>query len=58
VQEKTCGPQPQAYLLALQDIQKALIKNPTWTGKQLKEKIPSLERIGSRTIQRASKEKP
>jgi hypothetical protein len=33
------------------------MKNPTWTGKQLKEKIPSLERIGIRAIQRASKEK-
>ncbi len=42
---------------ALQDIKKALIKNPTWTGKQLKEKIPSLEGIGIRAIQRACKEK-
>jgi hypothetical protein len=41
---------------ALQDIKKAL-KNPTLTGKQLKEKIPSLEGIGIRAIQRACKEK-
>jgi hypothetical protein len=42
---------------ALQDIKKALMKNPTWTSKQLKEKIPSLEGIGIRAIQRACKEK-
>jgi hypothetical protein len=42
---------------ALQDIKKALTKNPSWTGKQLKEKIPSLEGIGIRAIQRACKEK-
>jgi hypothetical protein len=34
------------------------MKNPTWTGKQLIEKIPSLEGIGIRAIQRACKEKP
>jgi hypothetical protein len=33
------------------------MKNPTWTSKQLKEKIPSLEEIGIRAIQRACKEK-
>jgi hypothetical protein len=33
-------------------------KNLTWTGKQLKEKIPSLEVIGFRAIQRACKKKP
>ncbi len=42
---------------ALWDIQKALLKNSTRNGKQLKEKITSLEGIGIRVIQRACKEK-
>jgi hypothetical protein len=39
------------------DIKKALMKNPTWTGKHVKEKISSLERVGIRAIQRDCKEK-
>jgi hypothetical protein len=43
--------------LALKDIQKAQRRNPTWIDKQLKEKIPFLQWIGIRVIQRTCKKK-
>jgi hypothetical protein len=57
-QEEVCCPQPQADPPGSAGHQEAPMKNPTWTGKQLKEKIPSLEGIDIRAIQRACKEKP